>query len=97
LADKRWWLIGIEPFAVVDDLDREHAGPADVGDLDVPGALGGGIRVAYGVRDGLGERELQVCHRLLADGAGRPEPAQGEPAERHVLGPGRNAEEDSRG
>ena len=54
-----------------------------------------GVGVAHRVRAGLGERELQVAEHLLREvGAQAGDAGQGEPAERDVLGLGRDRQPD---
>src|SRR4051812_39482502 len=86
-------LVGVEPLAVVDDLDHDPVRGELVGDVDVAVAARA-VRVPDGVGHGFGERELQVGHRVVADLAHLCEPGQREPAEGDVLGLRRNAQPD---
>ena len=87
----------LEALAVVGHLDDEPVGMELVEDLHA--ALPVGVRVAHGVRAGLGERELEIAQDLLRErlGAEPDEPGQGEPAERDVFRLGRNRQSDCLG
>src|SRR5205807_3519362 len=81
-----------EPLAVVDHLDGEPVLVELVEDLDC--ALGLAVRMSHRVGAGLGDCELEVGERLLAE---RPEPretGQREPSQRNVLGLGRDRQPD---
>ena len=85
---------GVEPGAVVRDLDDEPVGQELVHDLD--DAVAVVVAVAHGVRARLGHGELQVAERLLARAAQAGEPAQRKADESDVFGLRRNRQSDSR-
>src|SRR5207302_6893686 len=85
--------VGIEPLAVVEDLDRKPVGKELVADVDMAAAAAA-VRVANRVRARLRERELQIRESLLVERPQAREAREGEPAERDVLRFRRNAQAD---
>ena len=86
-------LVRVEAVAVVDHLDDDPVGAQLVADVDLP-LTRRAVRVPHRVGHRLGERELQVGHRVVADLPELAEPRQGEPAQRDVFGLRRNAKLD---
>ena len=78
-------LVGVEARRRRRHLDAEAVGRELVRDVDVTVAVRA-VRMAHGVRDGLGQRELQVGDGVVVDRTHLREPREGEPAERDVLG-----------
>ncbi len=73
----------IEALAVVHDLDHEPIGVELVADVDR--AFTVGVGVANGVGAGLGQRELEIGERLVAERAESGDPGQGESAKGDVF------------
>src|SRR5581483_4981579 len=89
-------LVRVEALAVVADLDPEPVRRELVADFDVALAARS-VRMAHGVRDGLGQRELEIGHRVVRDRPELREPGQGQPAKGDVLRLRRDAELDGAG
>src|SRR5919204_2773641 len=79
-----------EALPVVRDLDRDAVVVQLVEDLDR--SLDVAVGVPHGVRARLRQRELEVGQRLLAEGTKPRQARQGKPAERDVLGLGRDGQ-----
>ena len=82
----------VEALPFVVHLDDEPVAVELVRDLDATAAAG--VRMADGIRRGLGERELEVGDELLRDRPQLRQPGERKAAERDVLGPRRNRQSD---
>ena len=78
----------IEAGAVVDHLDPQLASRQLVDDLHL--AAVPVVGVAHRIRDGLGDRKLELCERLVRQLGQVGETGERQPGERDELRPGRN-------